>query len=680
VEPKYINRELSWLDFNARVLQEASNKEVPILERLRFIGIFSNNLDEFFQVRYATVKRIADAKPSIKNNKDNIAAKQLLDKITSKVISLQSESSLILESIEKSLKKENIVFINEKDVPESHKEFLKDYFIQKISPALVTVILSNNKLHDFKDNKAFLITNIKLIEKDNIYALVEIPRDISRFVVLPKKNDRQYIMLIDDIIRYHLDIIFSFFNYSHIEANMLKITRDAEFDIDDIDISKSYIKKIQEYVNKRKISNPVRLVYDKNISSSTLKYLIKKIKITSYDSLIPGGKYHHRSDYMNFPDLGRSDLLYPKEKSLDIKDLKIESNLLDQIEEKDFLMYTPYHSFSYLVSVLKQSAIDPTVKSIKITLYRLSKKSNVISSLINAAKNGKKVLVQIELQARFDEENNIKVSQQLKAAGVDIMFGVKCLKVHSKICLIERFKGNKKRYYGFVSTGNFNESTAKIYSDFTLFTSNQKILKEVHKVFDFLKANYKIYDYKHLIVSPHQTSNKLLELIDNEILNVKKGLKGHIILKLNSFTSYKFVDKLYEASKSGVKIKLLIRGICCLIPDKIGLSENIEVKSVVDKYLEHSRVYVFENAGDMKIYISSADLMTRNIEKRVEVACPIYQDDLKNQILETLYINDNDNVKSRLINHNSQNEFIINSKKIIRSQLDTYSYFKNNLD
>ena len=680
MEPKYINRELSWLDFNARVLQEASNKEVPILERLRFIGIFSNNLDEFFQVRYATVKRIADAKPIIKNNKDNIAAKQLLDKITSKVISLQSESSLILESIEKSLKKENIVFINEKEVPESHKEFLKDYFIQKISPALVTVILSNNKLHDFKDNKAFLITNIKLIEKDNIYALVEIPRDISRFVVLPKKNDRQYIMLIDDIIRYHLDIIFSFFNYSHIEANMLKITRDAEFDIDDIDISKSYIKKIQEYVNKRKISNPVRLVYDKNISSSTLKYLIKKIKITSYDSLIPGGKYHHRSDYMNFPDLGRSDLLYPKEKSLDIKDLKIESNLLDQIEEKDFLMYTPYHSFSYLVSVLNQSAIDPTVKSIKITLYRLSKKSNVISSLINAAKNGKKVLVQIELQARFDEENNIKVSQQLKAAGVDIIFGVKGLKVHSKICLIERFKGNKKRYYGFVSTGNFNESTAKIYSDFTLFTSNQKILKEVHKVFDFLKANYKIYDYKHLIVSPHQTSNKLLELIDNEILNVKKGLKGHIILKLNSFTSYKFVDKLYEASKSGVKIKLLIRGICCLIPDKIGLSENIEVKSVVDKYLEHSRVYVFENAGDMKIYISSADLMTRNIEKRVEVACPIYQDDLKNQILETLYINDNDNVKSRLINHNSQNEFIINSKKIIRSQLDTYSYFKNNLD
>ena len=487
-------------------------------------------------------------------------------------------------------------------------------------------------------------------------------------------------MLIDDIIRYHLEIIFSFLNYSHIEAHMLKITRSAEFDIDDMDLSKSYIKKIQEYVNKRKISNPVRLVYDKSISNSTLAYLIKKIKITSYDSLIPGGKYHHRSDYMNFPDLQRSDLLYPKEQSLDIKDFKIESNLLDQMLSRDYLMYTPYHSFSYLVSVLRQSAIDPSVKSIKITLYRLSEKSNVISSLINAAKNGKKVLVQIELQARFDEENNIKVSQQLKASGVDLIFGVKGLKVHSKICLIERFKGDKKRYYGFISTGNFNESTAKIYSDFTLFTSNQKILKEVHKVFSFLKANYKIHDYKHLIVSPHQTSKKLFKLIDNEISNVKNGLKGNIILKLNSFTSYKFVDKLYEASRSGVKITLLVRGICCLVPNKIGFSDNIVVKSVVDKYLEHSRVYVFENGGDKKVYISSADLMTRNIEKRVEVACPIYSEDLKKQILDTLEISNNDNVKTRIINDLSQNKFVNNSQKKNRSQWDTYSYFKNTLN
>ena len=644
---KYINRELSWLDFNARVLQEASNEDVPLLERLRFIGIFSNNLDEFFQVRYATVKRIADEKASKKGNKENILAKKLLDDITKKVIKLQNESSRILNSIEESLKNENIFFINENQVLENQKDFLKDYFIRKISPALVTIILSNNKRHDFNDNKAFLIVNLRLKDKSNLYALVEIPNNVSRFIVLPKKGNRQYIMFIDDIIRYHLHIIFSFFNYSKIEAHMLKITRDAELDIDDIDLSKSYIKKIQEFVNKRKISNPVRLVYDKNIPKSTLEYLIKKIKISSYDSLIPGGKYHHRSDYMDFPELNRSELLYPKKKPLNIKDLEIESNLLDQISKKDYLMYTPYHSFSYLISLLRQSAIDPSVKSIKITLYRLSKGSNVISSLINAAKNGKKVLVQIELQARFDEENNIKVSQQLKAAGIDLIFGVKGLKVHSKICVIERIEKNKKKLYGFISTGNFNETTARIYSDFTLFTSNDKILVEVNKVFSFLQINNTNTDYKHLIVSPNHTSNKLFELIDNEISNAKRGIDSKIILKLNSFTSYKFVDKLYQASQQGVKIKLLIRGICCLIPNKLGLSENIEVKSVVDRYLEHSRVYVFENGGENKVYISSADLMTRNIEKRVEVACPIYQEDLKNQILETLEITSNDNVKTR---------------------------------
>ena len=677
---KYINRELSWLDFNARVLQEASNVDVPILERLRFIGIFSNNLDEFFQVRYATVKRIADENASNKKNKENILAKKLLQNITKKVIKLQNESTEILNSIEKSLQKENIFFIDENQIPSNQKEFLKDYFLRNISPSLATIILSNNKIHDFKDNKAFLIVNLKLKGSDNLYALVELPKDISRFVVLPKTDKKQYIMFIDDIIRYHLNIIFSLFDYTSIEAHMLKITRDAELDIDDIDLSKSYIKKILEYVNKRKISNPVRLVYDKKIPKKTLKYLLEKINISSYDSLIPGGKYHHRSDYMNFPDLQRDELLYKKQKPLDIKNLNIESNLLDQISLRDFLMYTPYHSFSYLVSLLRQSAIDPSVTSIKITLYRLSTNSNVISSLINAAKNGKKVLVQIELQARFDEENNIKVSQQLKSAGVEIIFGVKGLKVHSKICLIERIEEKKKRLYGFLSTGNFNESTAKIYSDFTLFTSNNKILKEVKKVFDFLQSNYKIYEYKHLIVSPHQTKNKLFELIDNEINNAQKGIKSEIILKLNSFTSYKFVDKLYDASKSGVKIKLLVRGICCLIPQKLNLSENIEVKSVVDRYLEHSRVYVFENSGDKKVYISSADLMTRNIEKRVEVACPIYQVDLKKQILDSLDISLSDNVKTRLINHETQNIIYKDSKRKIRSQWKMYEYFKSILD
>ena len=671
---KYLNREISWLDFNSRVLQEASDINVPIIERLRFLGIFSNNLDEFFQVRYATVKRIAESGVN-KNDDKNQNAIHLLDQITNKVIKLQNKSSKILNSIQSSLKKENIYFINENQVKDSQKEFLKDFFLRKISPALVTIILSKSRKYDFTDNKAFLIANMILNNHDNIYAIVEIPENISRFVVLPKISNKQYIMLIDDVIRYHLKIIFSYYNYERIDTHMVKITRDAEMDIDDIDLSKSYIKKISEYVNKRKYSNPVRLVYDKDISNSTLDFIIKKLKVTSNDSLIPGARYHQRRDYMDFPDLSRQDLMYKKKKPLNILNFHIEANVLTQISKKDFLMYTPYHSFSYLVAFLRQSVIDPNVKSIKITLYRLSKNSNVISSLINAAKNGKKVLVQIELQARFDEENNIRVSEMLKAAGVELIFGVKGLKVHSKICLIERRENNKKKFYGFISTGNFNESTAKVYTDYTLFTANQSILKDVSKVFEFLKVNYKIQKYKHLIVSPHYTSSILFSMINHEIENSKKGKKSEIILKLNSLTSNKFVDKLYEANNSGVKIKLIIRGICCLIPNLKNLSENIEVISVVDKYLEHPRVYIFENGGDKKVYISSADLMTRNLNNRVEVACPIYQKDLKKQILDTIKISLNDNVKSRLINLNKQNEFVENKNKKIRSQWDTYDYF-----
>ena len=671
---RYLNREISWLDFNARVLQEASDIKVPIIERLRFLGIFSNNLDEFFQVRYATVKRIAESGVD-KDNGKNKKAITLLDQITNKVIKLQTKSSKILDSIQSSLKKEGIHFINENDVKESQKEFLKDFFLRKISPALVTIILSKRKKYDFTDNKAFLIANMTFKEQENIHAIVEIPENISRFVVLPKKSKKQYIMLIDDIIRYHLKIIFSYYNYEKIDTHMVKITRDAEMDIDDIDLSKSYIKKISEYVRKRKYSNPVRLVYDKDISKSTLDFIIKKLKITSNDSLIPGARYHQRRDYMDFPDLSRHDLLYKKKKPLNIQNFHIEANLLTQISKKDFLMYTPYHSFSYLVAFLRQSAIDPNVRSIKITLYRLSKNSNVISSLINAAKNGKKVLVQIELQARFDEENNIRVAEMLKLAGVELIFGVKGLKVHSKICLIERIEDNSKKFYGFISTGNFNESTAEVYTDYTLFTSNQEILKDVSKVFEFLKVNYKIQKYKHLIVSPHYTSSLLFSLIDKEIENSINGKKSQIILKLNSLTSHRFVDKLYEASNSGVKIKLIIRGICCLIPNLKNLSKNIEVISIVDKYLEHPRVYVFENGGDKKVYISSADLMTRNLDNRVEVACPIYQENLKKQILDTIQISLNDNVKSRLINLNKQNEFVENKNKKVRSQWDTYDYF-----
>ena len=682
---KYINREISWLDFNARVLQEANDKNVPLLERLRFLGIFSNNLDEFFQVRYATIKRIAQSSKTGKRIFAGRSAEALLKEITNKVIDLQDDSLKILNGIYKEMELENIFFINENEVKPKQKDFLKKYFIQNVNPGLVTIILSQDRNQDLSTNRAFLIVTMELNktnEYQNIYALIEIPKDAKRFVVLPKDdNGKQYIMMLDDLIRYHFQMIFSFFNYHKIQAHMVKITRDAELDLEE-DVSIGYVEKITLSVKDRMISDPVRLVYDKEIPRQTLSYVMEKLNIDSTDSLIPGGKYHQRRDYMDFPSLDRPDLLYSYFPPLPLPGLSLEENILDCIDKKDYLLYTPYQDFSYVIKFLREAALDPKVKSIKITIYRLSKNSHIASALINAAKNGKKVLVQIELQARFDEENNINFAEQLEAAGVQLIFGIPGLKVHSKICVIEREHQNKNRRYGFISTGNFNESTAKAYTDYTLFTSNQKILKEVNKVFNFLEVSYKIKKYKHLIVSPHYTTNIISKLIDNEIQNHKNGLSSGISLKLNNVTNYPLVDKLYEASQAGVKIKMIVRGICCLVPGKKGLSENITVVSVVDKFLEHPRVLIFENAGDKKIYLSSADFMTRNIENRVEVACPIYDKELQKQILDTFNLSWNDNIKARIVNQNPQNKMVKLKSYMTeqRSQWTTYDYFKNKLN
>ena len=681
---QYINREISWLDFNERVLQEADDKSVPLLERLRFLGIFSNNLDEFFQVRYATVKRIAQSSKTGRKVFAGRSAETLLKEITSKVISLQDDSLKILKRIYKEMEEENIFFIEENEVHGEQEEFLKNYFIENVSPGLVTVILSEDQKQDLSDNKGFLIITMDLsknIKPNRLYALIEIPKEAERFVVLPRtKDDKQYVMMLDDLIRYNFHMIFNFFNYKSISAHMVKITRDAELDLEE-DVSISYIEKITMSVKDRMISDPVRLVYDKEIPNDTLEFVVRKLNIDSRDSLIPGGKYHHRRDYMNFPSLDRPDLLYSKFSPLQIPNLSLEENILKAIEKKDYLLYTPYQNFSYVIKFLREAAIDPKVKSIKITIYRLSKLSHVASALINAAKNGKKVLVQIELQARFDEQNNISFAEQLEASGVQLVFGIPGLKVHSKICVIERLGEKKNSRFGFISTGNFNESTARIYTDYTLFTANQKILKEVNKVFNFLEVNYKLKKYKHLIVSPQYAFNILSKLIDNEISNHKNGLPSGIKLKINNITNYKLVDKLYEASKAGVKVKMIVRGICCLVPGVEGLSENIKVISIVDKFLEHPRVYIFENAGNRKIYLSSADWMTRNIENRVEVGCPIYDKDLQQEILDIFYISWKDNIKARVVNKSPQNKIVTPSKDefINRSQWETYAYYKKKL-
>ncbi|MGO2103397.1 MAG: polyphosphate kinase 1 [Psychroflexus halocasei] len=683
-EKKFINREISWLHFNARVLQEAADKSVPLIERLRFLGIFSNNLDEFFKVRYATVKRINQAGKSGKKALGGFKAGKLLNEITEIVIERQAESLRILSEIRQELKKQKISIINENEVEDYQIKFIKDYFLQKVSPALVTIMLNVvETVPHLKDSKAYLAVKMKEKVQGEIinkYILIEIPTNISRFVELPSQNDQKYIMLIDDLIRYNLDVIFNIFDYQSISAHMVKITRDASLEMER-DLNKSYFKKIIDSVKDRIDGDPVRFVYDEEIEQDTLDFLLQKMGIDNTDSLIPGGRYHNRRDYMAFPDLGAKHLLYDKIEPLPVKGLNMQGSLLSKLKHKDFIQFTPYHTFSYTVKFLREAALDPKVKAIKITIYRLAEVSHIASSLINAVKNGKKVTVSIELQARFDEVNNIKYAEKMEREGVKLIFGVVGLKVHAKTCVIDRLEDKKVRKYGFISTGNFNEITAKVYTDYTLFTSHQGILKDIKKVFDFFEVNYKIKKYKHLIVSPHYSRERFIELIDQEIDNHKAGLKSRIRLKMNSFSDYKMIEKLYEASQAGVKIDLIVRGICCLRAQVEGLSENIHVISIVDKFLEHTRLFYFENAGDSKVFISSADWMTRNLDNRVEVTCPIYDEDIKAELMDTFDISWSDNVKARdITNASPLNEYRRQGGKAIRSQFEIYNYYLKKLE
>ena len=681
-EHKYIDREKSWLAFNARVLQEAADDSVPLLDRLRFLGIFSNNLDEFFRVRFAAIRRLSLSGISGEKYFGGVTAQQLIKDITEIVIQQQSESLRILSNIEEQLGTENIFIINENDINKEQEVFLKDFFIQKLSPELVTIIL--NDLAEFpvlKDSLGYLA--VKLVMKKNQevrYAIIEMPKMINRFVVLPSSNEKQYVILIDDVIRMHLSSIFNIFNYESVSAHMIKITRDAQLDIDS-DLSKSMLEKISTSVKDRRIGEPVRFIYDQEIDKDTLKFFLDKMNIDSTDSIIPGGRYHNRRDYMDFPNLGRFDLLYKKNDPLPIPGLSLEGSILERIAEKDYLLNAPYQSFAYLIKFLREAALDPKVTSIKITLYRLAKNSQIISSLINAAKNGKKVIVQIELQARFDEASNISYSEQMQTEGIQLIFGIKGLKVHSKVCVIERLEKNKIKRYGFISTGNFNESTAKIYTDVTLFTCHPQILKDISKIFDFFDINYKVQRYKHLIVSPQYTRHRFVKLIDREIAHAIAGRKTYMKLKMNSLSDLDMIDKLYEASKAGVKIQLEVRGICSLIPGMKGLSENIEAISIVDNYLEHSRVYIFGNAGLTEVYISSADFMTRNIDARVEVTCPIYDQEIKNELIENFDIGWKGNVKARYHSFKLDNKYRIrNDDPIFRAQLETYKYYQKKVE
>ena len=674
----FINREISWLEFNERVLEEANDFTVPLIERIRFLGIFSNNLDEFYRVRYATVKRIAVSTNSGKKLFKGRTAQELLNDITLKATDLQQKSFLTLNNIIKLLEKDKIYFIDESKIKFNHRQFINNYFFEIISPAIEVIILNKNKkFPKFKENLSFLLIRIVLEDDEIQNAIIRFPRNLDRFVILPSDSIEQNIIMIDDIIRFHLKDIFKIFNPKSIEANMVKASRDAELDFDD-DISKSYLDKIAQSVKERSSADPVRFVYDSEIKLETLNFLLNKMGINNEtDSIIPGGKYHNRRDYMDFPNLDNS-LVYKPIPPLNFKGFSHSDNTFDKLKEKDFMIHTPFHKFTYLISFLMKSSIDPKVKKISITIYRLSKLSKVASALINAARNGKKVVVQIELQARFDESANIRYAKEMQSQGIKLIFGSPSLKVHSKICLIERLENGNLKKYGFISTGNFNESTAKIYTDLTLFTSNVKILEEVSNVFNFFNANYKKYVFKNLFVSPINTETKIKKLINNEIINAKNGKEAWIKIKINNITSYSLIRSLYDASRAGVKIKMIVRGICCLIPGYKNMSKNIEVISIVDRYLEHTRFMIFNSNDNNKVFISSADWMTRNLDNRVEVTCPILQEDLKKEILDIFNIYWSDNIKSRLVNSNSKSR--ITNQKSFRSQEKMYNYYLNKIE
>jgi polyphosphate kinase len=677
---KTINREISWLAFNDRVLQEALDPHVPLVERLRFLGIYSNNQDEFFKVRVATLKRMMDYGYDPKML-ERETPESILSKIQDIVIEQQHKFTVAYENIIEEFKKENIFIVNENQITLEQSNYVDSYFDSVILPFLSPILLSNVRQFPYMKDKsiyfAIKLTNTHVIPNIIDYALMEIPSPmLNRFIQLPTTDKRKYIILIDDVIRYCLKDIFSIFDYNQFEAYTIKLTRDAELDIDN-DLAKSFLEKISKGVNERSQGQPVRFVYDKNIPEDLLNYIRQRLNFDPSDTIIAGARYHNFKDFMGFPNLGGKHLEYVPTPPSEHPKIDRHASLFKLIEQEDVMLHFPYQKFDHFVDLLREASIDPKVKSIYITIYRVAKNSKVMNALINAARNGKKVTVVIELQARFDEESNIFWSKQLQEAGANVLFGIKGLKIHAKLLLICReTEDNKVKQYAAISTGNFHEKNAEVYTDITLLTCDKRIISDVEKLFQFFDNPYWNFDYKNLLVSPLYMRNRLIKLIDNEIRNAEQGKDAYIILKINNLVDSVMVNKLYQANNAGVKIKLIVRGICCITPGVKGLSENIEAISIVDKFLEHSRIFVFCNNNNELFYISSADWMTRNLDHRVEVACPIFNENLKKEIRKTLEVELSDNVKARIINQMQDNQYLKNDAPPIHSQVVLYNYYK----
>ena len=676
---KIITRDISWLSFNGRVLQEAADDTVPLRERIRFLGIFSNNMDEFFRVRVATLNRmIALGKKGRMHLEIN--PQLILEEIQEKVLTQQKEFERIWNEILRELKKEKIFLITEKKINRVQQKFVLDYFNEEIRSNIVPLMMeSMSAFPTLSDKSIYLACTLSKADKSipKKFALVSVPaRRLPRFIILPSKQNEKHIILLEDIIRFCLPNIFSFFGYDTFTSAIIKLTRDAEIDIDN-DVSTSLIQKIEKGLKNRKKGKTVRFVYDKDIDASLLAYLVKRLGLTHKDNLIPGGRIHNYKDFINFPEAVFSKKSSRKKPFIH-PDLKKANRITDLVLQKDILLNFPYHSFNSVIDLLREAAIDPDVVSIKISCYRLAPRSKIINALTNAVRNGKQVTVVLELRARFDEEANLEWKEELEEAGVKVLLGVHNMKVHAKLCLIKKVVQNKPILYGFVSTGNMNERTAMIYGDHCLLTANKNIMADVNRIFHYLELPkmrpHFLKACTTLLVTPDAMRKQLIAFISKEISNAKAGKPAAILLKVNSLSDEILINKLYEAARAGVKVEMVIRGICCMLTENAKYKDVYAI-SIVDEYLEHARVMIFHNNGKEKVFISSADWMVRNIDHRIEAACPIFEKNIQQELKDIMQIQLNDNIKARILDNELANQYVNprNTKKV-RSQLETYNY------
>ena len=669
----YVDRDLSWMYFNRRILQEAT-RPIPLLERLSFLGIYSNNLDEFFRVRIATLSRIAECEDkSIKKESEH--ASQLIKQITKLNNRYAKEYEEAIHEVTAALRNENIFLLKDNELSEDQQQFVRQFFRQKLSGFTNPVWLSAVKeLTEATDDNIFLAVKLHTEgRKTPEYALIELPVAVcGRFIHLPDKEGRSYLMYLDDVIRFCLPMIFGGMGFTHYEAYAFKFTKDAEMEIDN-DLRNGMLQKISKGVKSRRKGDALRVIYDAAMPKDMLKRVMNKLNLDKLDTVLAGGRYHNHKDLMSFPDCGRKDLKYPEWSPIIRKELDENVSLLNLIQQRDRYIHVPYHSFDYYIRVLQEAAISKNVKSIKTTLYRLAKSSKVVNALINAARNGKKVTVVIELLARFDEASNISWSKLMQDAGVHVIFGVEGLKVHSKVTHIGMKQGPD---VACISTGNFHEGNARIYTDYMLMTAARGIVSDVANVFNFIEKPYSPIKFRELLVSPNEMKKKFLRLIDEEIRNKQMGKPAYIRMKVNHITDPVMVKKLYEASAAGVPVDIVLRGNCSLVTGVPGVSETIRINGIIDRYLEHSRIFIFAAGGEEKCFIGSADWMPRNLDNRIEVVTPVYDPDIKADLRTVVDFGLRDTCQGRIVDGRGENlPWTTEDGARFRSQEELYRHY-----